>query len=137
LDDRRKNYEASLAVVALFGDMSALIDKIDAAEKATAERTGKLPKDDALIPRLTALREKLEGVRRMIVATKEGGAITGEERIREHTDQLYGALIRWEGRPAAYQLARIDALRHELSDVQQAFDQLANGEMRSLLASAR
>jgi hypothetical protein len=137
IDDRRKNYEASLAVVALFGDMSALIDKIDAAEKATAERTGKLPKDDALIPRLTALREKLEGVRRMIVATKEGGAITGEERIREHTDQLYGALIRWEGRPAAYQLARIDALRHELSDVQQAFDQLANGEMRSLLASAR
>src|SRR5262249_45351302 len=32
LDDRRKNYEAAMKVVALFGDMSALIDRIDAAQ---------------------------------------------------------------------------------------------------------
>ncbi|HEY6911162.1 MAG TPA: hypothetical protein VI356_17420, partial [Myxococcales bacterium] len=60
LEGRRKNYEAELEVVQLFGDMSALVDRIDAAEKGTAERAGKLPKGDALLGRLTALREKLE-----------------------------------------------------------------------------
>ena len=32
-------------------------------------------------------------MRKRIVATKEGGAITGEERLREHTDTLYGAIM--------------------------------------------
>jgi hypothetical protein len=32
--------------------------------------------------------------------TTEGGAITGEERLREHTDQLYGAILSYEGKPA-------------------------------------
>ena len=36
---------------------------------------------------------KLDGLRKQIVATTEGGAITGEERLREHTDQLYGAIM--------------------------------------------
>ncbi len=49
--------------------------------------------------------------RKKIVATKEGGAITGEERLREHADSLYGAILSWEGRPARYQLERIDDAR--------------------------
>src|SRR5207248_3459790 len=137
LDDRRKNYEAQLKVVALFGDMSTLVDRIDAAQKGTAERTGKLPKGDPLTARLEALREKLEEVRRKIVTTKEGGAITGEERIREHTDHLYGALLRYEGKPATYQEARIGALRRELEDVQRSFDDLAATEVKALDAALR
>jgi len=137
MDDRRKNYEAQLKVVALFGDMSALVDRIDAAQKGTAERTGKLPKGDPLAPRLAALREKLEEVKRKIVTTKEGGAITGEERIREHTDHLYGALLRYEGKPAVYQDARIVALRRELEDVQRDFDQLTATDVKALDAVLR
>ena len=136
-DDRRKNYDAALKVVALFGDMSTLVDRIDAAQKGTAERTGKLAKGDPLVPRLAAVREKLEEVRRKIVTTKEGGAITGEERIREHADYLYGALLRYEGKPAEYQEARIGALRRELDDVQRDFDQLAATEVKALDAALR
>ena len=55
-------------------------------------------------------------MRKQIVATTEGGAITGEERLREHTDQLYGAILSYEGKPADYQIARIDSLRRELAD---------------------
>ena len=137
IEDRRKNYDAALKVVALFGDMSALLDRVDAAQKGTAERTGKLPRGDALAARLAALRDKLEEVRRQIVTTKEGGAITGEERIREHADHLYGALLRSEGKPAAYQEARIGALRRELQDAQKDFDQLASTEMKAVDAALR
>jgi hypothetical protein len=59
-------------------------------------------------------------------------AITGEERIREHTDQLYGALLRYESKPAAYQEARIGTLRRELDDAQKEFDQLATTEVRAI-----
>ena len=137
LDDRRKSYEAQMKVVALFGDMSTLVDRIDAAQKGAAERTGKLPKGDPLAPRLAALRDKLEEVRRKIVTTKEGCAITGEERSREHTDYLYGALLRYEGKPAAYQEARIEALRRELEDVRKDFEQLASTEVKALDAALR
>jgi hypothetical protein len=64
------------------------------------------------------LGAKADEIRKEIVATKEGGAITGEERLREHTDDVYGAIGSVEDRPTAYQLARIDALDRELKDVE-------------------
>jgi len=66
------------------------------------------------------------------VATKEGGAITGEERIREHLDLLYGALVGWEGRPARYQLERLEVLRRELDEVAKKFADTAATEIRPL-----
>ncbi len=68
------------------------------------------------------LAARAEEIRKEIVATKEGGAVTGEERIREKTTQLYGALVSYEGRPADYQVARIDSLKRELDDVVKEFD---------------
>src|SRR5439155_16716056 len=58
----------------------------------------------------SALTAKADALRKEIVATTEGGAITGEERLREHADQIYGAITSIEDRPTAYQLARVDAL---------------------------
>ena len=74
-----------------------------------------------------------------IVATKEGGAVTGEERIREHTDSLYSALMSYEGRPAQYQLERIDSLQHELDDATKVRGDVAMSQaqhVRAWLATA-
>ena len=75
---------------------------------------------------------KLDAVRKQIVATTEGGAITGEERLREHTDQLYGAILAYEGKPGDYQVARIDALRKELGDVTRDFENLVTKDLPAL-----
>jgi hypothetical protein len=115
--DRREQFEAVMRAHALFGRMSDLVDGIDAT-RAAAERQAKaLPQGDALQGRLSALVEGLDRVKKKVVATKEGGAITGEERIREHTDHLYGALLSWEGKPARYLIERTSVLERELSDV--------------------
>jgi hypothetical protein len=53
-----------------------------------------------------------------------GGAITGEERLREKTTELYGAIQGYEGRSADYQVARIDSLKRELDDVANEFNAL-------------
>jgi hypothetical protein len=71
-------------------------------------------------------------MRKKIVATKEGGAVTGEERIREKTTQLYGAILNYEGRPADYQAARIDSLKKELEDVAGEFDAFVAKELSTV-----
>ncbi|HEY0989168.1 MAG TPA: hypothetical protein VGD80_19000, partial [Kofleriaceae bacterium] len=90
--DRRAQFDAVMKAHALFGEMTKLAARIDGAREAVHARMKGLPEGDALGKKLRELDEKIETARKLIVATTEGGAITGEERIREHLDQLYGAL---------------------------------------------
>ena len=76
---------------------------------------------------LRNLDSKANDIRKKIVATTEGGAITGEERLREHADPLYGAIMSYEGRPSDYQMAYIDTLERELGDVQKSFADFRHG----------
>jgi hypothetical protein len=131
LAERKQQFEAAGRIQATFSEMTALTDRIDAARAACDARLKALPAGDALIARLKDLVGKLQDTKQKVVATKEGGAITGEERIREHLDLLYGAVNGWEGRPARYQLDRIEVLRRELGDVQKAIETLAI-DIRSL-----
>ncbi len=133
--DRKAEFDAAGRARDLFGDMSALTDRIDGAKAAVEQRRAALGGKDPLAPKLAAIAKELEDARKKIVATKEGGAITGEERIREHLDQLYGALTRWEGRPAPYQVERIDALTRELGDVKKDVDTAYDRDIKPLQAT--
>ncbi len=130
--DRKLQLEAALKVRAVFSDMSAVTDRINAARGAIQERIEALPKDDALVAKLQAAAQKLDESKKKIVATKEGGAITGEERIREHLDTLYGAFMQWEGRPARYQIERTQALARELADVTKEVDATMASQVHGL-----
>ena len=132
LADRKLQYDAAMRVHALFGQESALMDRIMSMRAEVAKRAAALPEGDALRKKIADFGEKIDGVRKKIVATTEGGAITGEERIREHTDQLYGALLSYEGRPSDYQVAYIDTLKKELDDVANEFDQLLTKELATV-----
>jgi len=73
-------------------------------------------------------------LRKRIVATKEGGAITGEERLRENLADLYGNVNGYEGRPSATQVARTEVLGHELGDVEKDFDAWLGKELAGINA---
>jgi photosystem II stability/assembly factor-like uncharacterized protein len=130
--DRKAQFEAVMRCHALFGDMSTLVDKIDSLRGAAETRAQGLKAGDPLAQKLEALQKKLDEAKKKIVATKEGGAITGEERIREHLDHVYGAVNGWEGRPARYQIDRIDALKRELADVTKEVDEIVAKDVRPL-----
>jgi hypothetical protein len=130
--DRKAQYDAAMKVHALFGDESALMDRIIALRGSLAKGGATLPEDDPLRKAVTDFDGKVDAVRKQIVATTEGGAITGEERLREHTDQLYGAILSYEGKPGDYQIARIDVLRRELDDVVKEFEQLITKDLPAL-----
>ena len=116
--ERQQNFDAAMRVSKLFGEMTDVVVQANMLRAALAQRSAKLGSNDALKPKLAELDRKADEVRKKIVATKEGGAITGEERLREHADTVYGTLTTYEGRPTAYQLERIDTLTHELADAQ-------------------
>src|SRR5437763_11914132 len=118
-----------MRVHALFGDESALMDRITGLRQALAQTGTTVPEGDPLRKQISDFDGKVDGVRKKIVATTEGGAITGEERLREHTDQLYGAILSYEGKPADYQLANIDALRRELVDATNDFEQVSTKDL--------
>jgi photosystem II stability/assembly factor-like uncharacterized protein len=130
--DKKAQYDAAMKVRALFDDESALMDRIVFLRQEVGTMTKALPENDPLHKTVKDFDGKIEAVRKKIVATTEGGAITGEERIREHTDQLYGALLSYEGKPGDYHLAYADTLRRELDDVNKDFDQLLSKDLPAL-----
>ncbi len=129
IEDRKQEFDAAMRVYNLLGDMSFDVARINGVRDELLERAGKLGGNDPLGKHLTELAAKAEDLRKKIVATKEGGAVTGEERIREKTTGLYGVLTGYEGRPSDYQLSRIDSLKHELEDVANEFDSLTAKEL--------
>jgi photosystem II stability/assembly factor-like uncharacterized protein len=128
LEDRKLEFDAAMRAYNLLDDMSFDVDRINGVHDALMDRAGKLKGDEAFGKRLQNLAQKADEMRKKIVATKEGGAVTGEERIREKTTGLYGDLLNYDGRPTDYQVARIDSLRKELEDVAAEFDAFAARE---------
>jgi hypothetical protein len=130
--DRAAQYGAAMKVAALFNDESALFGQIAGLREQVAAATKSRPAGDRALGPLGQFDSKLDALRKQIVATKEGGAITGEERLREHTDQLYGAITSWDGPPAQYQLNNTDALRAQLGELTGKFSQLTDAELPRL-----
>jgi len=122
--DRRLQYDAAMRVYNLLGDMSFDVDRINGVHDGLMDRAAHLKADAAFTKRRSDTAQKIEEIRRKIVATKEGGAVTGEERIREKTTGLYGNILNYDGRPGDYQIARIDSLKRELDDARKEFDEL-------------
>ena len=129
LEDRKLEFDAAMRLHRLLGDMSFDVDRINGVHDALLERAARAKGDAALSKRLQELAGQVEAMRKKIVATTEGGAITGEERIREKTTGLYGEILNYEGRPTDYQTARIDSLKKELEDVASEFDSFVTKEL--------
>jgi hypothetical protein len=131
LADRKAQYDAAMRVHHLFGEESALMDRILALRGGLAERLAGTDKE-ALKKKISALDAMVDAVRKRIVATTEGGAITGEERLREFTDTLYGAILSWEGAPTAYQVERIGVLESDLASITAEFNTLLEKDLPAL-----
>ena len=133
--DRQAQYAAAERVKGLFARMSKLVGEINSVR----DRTDTLTKDASTPAGIRSAAEKLsakaDGLRKQLVATKEGGAITGEERLREHVDDVYGGITSTEGRPPEYMLQRVDALDRELKDVETAFETFKAKDLAAFNAS--
>jgi photosystem II stability/assembly factor-like uncharacterized protein len=129
LDDRKAQFDLSMKLYRLLEHMSYVTAAIQGVRDDGMARAAKLGDKDALRGRLQQLAEESDKLRSKIVATKEGGMITGEERLRELLGSLYGDVTGWEGRPTDYQVKRTDALARELEDVAGDFRKLTDKDL--------
>jgi photosystem II stability/assembly factor-like uncharacterized protein len=120
--DRKAQFDLAMKIFTSLEEMTFTTERINGVRLALDDRAGKLPAGDALVTRLREASRQVDELRRKIVATKEGGAITGEERLRENLTDLYGSVNNYEGRPTQTQMDRADAIGRELADVSRAFD---------------
>ena len=132
LEDRKAQLDLSMKLYTLLGEMTFAVERINGLRLALGERESKLPTGDPLRQRLLTAAAQVDELRKKIVATKEGGMITGEERLREDLSGLYGNVVAYEGRPSATQVKRADAIASELADVVKDFDAWSKKEMADL-----
>lgn len=132
LADRQAQYDLALKLHKMLGEMTTIVERINSTRLALDARVAKVSGDDALKNRLQTASAQVNDLRKKIVATTEGGAITGEERLREYLANLYGDVISYEGRPSQTQIERAAALARELSDVAASFDTWTAKEMNSI-----
>jgi photosystem II stability/assembly factor-like uncharacterized protein len=137
LDDRKAQFDLSMKLYHLLEHMSYATAAILGVRDDATARAAKLGEKDSLRARLQQLAEDADKLRSRIVATKEGGMITGEERIRELLGKLYGDVSGYEGRPTDYQAVRADALAHELEDIVGDFRKLTDKELPGINAGLK
>jgi hypothetical protein len=130
--DRQAQFNLATKIVPLLGDMSFAVERMNAVRNDLGARAAGLPAGDPLAQRLRDASSSVDVLRKKIVATKEGGMITGEERLRENLTDLYGAIIFYEGRPSQMQIERTDAIGRELTDVVAAFDAWSARDLAAL-----
>ena len=135
--DRKAQFDLMMKLYHALEDMTFATDRINGVRTALEDRASKLPPNDPLANRLRNAAKQVDELRRRIVATKEGGAITGEQRLREYLTELYGNVSGYEGRPSQTQTDRSDAIAHELGDVVKDFDAWTARELGGINSALR
>lgn len=132
VEDRKVQFALAQRLGAMLNHMSWSVDQIIGVRDGANQRASKLAAADPLRKQLQALAADADKIRGKIVATKEGGAITGEERLREWLGTLYGDVNGYDGRPTDSQVARADVLGRELDDVIKEFQGITDKALPSI-----
>ena len=135
VEDRKAQFDLAMKLYGMLSHMSWVVDAIVEVRDEANQRAAKIPTSDALHSKLNSLAASSDQLRAKIVATKEGGAITGEERLREYVTNVYGDVNSYDGRPTDAQIARTDALGRELEDVIKEFQKLTADQLPGINAA--
>jgi hypothetical protein len=130
--DRKLQAETALKLYQMLDDLTYKVDTITSARNQARARAAQLSAGDVTRNALDAMATSLDQVRGKIVATREDGGITGEERIREQMGGLYGDVNGYEGRPTQSQIDRINARAKDLDAVIAQFDALVQKDLAAI-----
>jgi photosystem II stability/assembly factor-like uncharacterized protein len=133
-EDRAAQRELAHRLYRELERLTFVVDAIVDARDQARLRAEKLGNGDALGKKLEAAATKLENLRQSIVAVREGGQITGDEKLREKLGMLYGGVNGYQGRPTNSQLRYAEVLAGELAAVHAQFEALTAKELLNLNA---
>jgi photosystem II stability/assembly factor-like uncharacterized protein len=96
---------------------------IDIRDQGRARKDG-LGEKDKLGVALQAFDDDLESLRKDVLATRKGGMLAGEEKLRERLTWLYGAINGYEGQPGASQMEYKKVLAEQEKAAERRFEAL-------------
>jgi photosystem II stability/assembly factor-like uncharacterized protein len=120
--DRKTQFTLALKLYDMLIQMTSVVDQMNDMRGSLDDRSAGLTARDSLVLKLRGASDVVDVMRKKVVATKEGGMITGEERLREHLAELYGSVVGFEGRPTKPQVDRTGTIAREMGDVSKEFD---------------
>jgi len=134
LEERKRAVRSFDEGLQVAGAHDLRVDAIEGVGRGQSP-AAKLPEKDPLRKQLERLAADCDALRSKIVATKEGGMITGEDASARLLGQLYRRWTGYDGKPTDYQVARTESLGHELEDVIVDFQKLAQKELPAVNAA--
>ncbi|HVT61196.1 MAG TPA: glycosyl hydrolase [Thermoanaerobaculia bacterium] len=138
-EDRTLQQESAMVLHQMLARLTYLADTVVDAGSQAAKRSEGLPKGDRLRQRLDRLTAALDKLHQSLVATSEGGWLSGEEELREELATLYGTINGYEGRPSRSQLDEVKVMQGRLDHAADQLAAIEKGEMaevnRALQAS--
>ena len=136
-EDRNVQQKSVRRLYDLLADFTFLTERVRTLRDAATERASKLSGGDK--KKLTDFAAKLDEQYKTLVATREGGWLSGEEQLRERIGSLYGAINTYDGRPTESQLAEMELVAAELSKKTAWFDSMTRqvDELNRTLAARK
>lgn len=128
---RKLQQETALGLYRNLEDLAYLVETIISLRDQAKARAADLAKDPAG-KNLLKLAADLEGLRSRLVSTSEFGDIAGDEKLREKLGQLYWAVVRYAGQPAAEQLKQAGELQQELAGAEQQYAVFTGNQLQEL-----
>ena len=107
------------------------------AMKDTLSKRDSLVTDKKLKKQIAVAADSLESIRKRLIATKGGTAITGEERIRERLSDIFANVVGYLGRPTELQMERVRSLEKEIGDEKSKADVLWTKNIAAINESLR
>ena len=127
--DRKAQFALSVTLYDLMNQMTTVVDRMNDMRESLGDRGTGLSAADSLLRALTKGSAQVDTMRKKIVATKEGGMITGEERLRENLAELYGSVVGYDGRPSEMQEQRTGTIGREMGNVSKDFERWISIEL--------
>lgn len=127
--DRALQHETAMTLYGMLGRLTYVADTVKSLEDSARQRAEKLPKGDDLRRQLGAFAETLEGFRATLVATSEGGWLSGEEQLREKMAKVYGSVNGFDGRPTKSQIDHAKVLSGQLEKAAARLESLQSGDV--------
>ena len=131
-EDRAAQVALARRLYDMLNDLSYTTESVADLRDQARARAKESPKGDALAIKLKAFADKLEAFRGTIVAAKEVGRLTGEERLREQLGDLYGKVNGYDGKPGASQEGFAGVMAKELKDAMAAFRVMVDKDLPAL-----
>jgi len=135
-EDRAAQVALVNRLYARLGDLTYMVEGVQSVRDSARARARMLGRDP-LAKRLEALADRLESFRGTVVAAKEGGRLSGEERLREQLGDLYGKVNGYDGRPTNGQVGLADVLEGELRKAEADLAAMLTKELPALNAGLR